>query len=714
MPLPSSSQPAPPTAHLDVTSFQPSDVPQPDRHNDDTLQPTDQPHHTPVAAPPYSHASGNLAQVICPPSQLKTEGQSEETTQETTDHDFKPDQTSSSPLLPSPDSELYWSPWLYTDLIIPYHQSGSSALTCSLPPFPHCPGPLLISEPSPVHRPQMSSTFSQEHPQLAAIYQAVQAVGTPNYRGARQPVPHNLNIPAWRDRSHLFPDTSLVEMLEFGFPIGYTASHPPAPHTGNHPSANQHPADIDAYLDKELRHSAIIGPADRLPFQWPRTNPMMTRPKKDSSSRRVIVDLSMPQDASVNSGIPRNSLDGAPFKLRLPNPATLAAKILEYGPGCLLYKVDLSRAYRQLRTDPLDWPFLMLQWDDQHYLDISIPFGLRHGASACQRTTEAVSAIAKEEAGADTAPYIDDTIGAALPQDAWPHYHHLLDLMSQLGLDAAQDKCEGPTTRITWIGVLFDTIRLTMAIDPAKVEEARLFCLDLMSASSIPVKKFQKFLGKLFHATKCTTGARTFFNRLLDALATERAGSVSLGPQAKADIHWFLCFLGRFNGVTLIKPSVAQHVIHVDSCLQGGGGLCSGLQFYKISYPQFLVDLGLSISSLECWNLLVAARIWLPTLSGTTVLVFCDNWATVAAINSGRATDPIIRGSLRELWWLAASHDVQLEVRHKPGADMIAADTLSRATTSSTAAAKFAQFAHAAQESEVQPLPSALLPPFPF
>ena len=110
-------------------------------------------------------------------------------------------------------------------------------------------------------------------------------------------------------------------------------------------------------------------------------------------------------------------------------------------------------------------------------------------------------------------------------------------MMSQLGLDAAQDKCEGPTTLITWIGVLFDTLRLTMAIDPAKVEEARLFCLELLSISSIPVRKFQKFLGKLLHATKCTTGARTFFNRLLDALATERAGSVSLGPQAKADIH---------------------------------------------------------------------------------------------------------------------------------------------------------------------------------
>ena len=77
----------------------------------------------------------------------------------------------------------------------------------------------------------------------------------------------------------------------------------------------------------------------------------MTRPKKDSTARRVIVDLSMPQGASVNSGIPKNSLDGARFKLRLSSPATFAHKILQYGKGCLLYKVDLSRAYRQLRTD---------------------------------------------------------------------------------------------------------------------------------------------------------------------------------------------------------------------------------------------------------------------------------------------------------------------------------------------------------------------------
>ena len=273
----------------------------------------------------------------------------------------------------------------------------------------------------------------------------------------------------------------------------------------------------------------------------------MTRPKKDSTARRVIVDLSMPQGASVNSGIPKNSLDGAPFKLRLPSPATLAQKILTYGKGCLLYKVDFSRAYKQLRTDPLDWHFLMLHWEDQFYLDISIPFGLRHGASAGQRTTEAVSAIAREEVGVDTALYIDDTIGAALPESASIHYQHLLDLMSQLSLDAALDKCQGPTTIIT--------IRLTMAIDPSKVEEGKLFCIELLAATTIPVKKFQSFLSKLFHATKCTTGARFFISRLLDALTTEHPGSISLGPDAKADLRWFIVFLGQFRDTVTRKTS---------------------------------------------------------------------------------------------------------------------------------------------------------------
>ena len=55
------------------------------------------------------------------------------------------------------------------------------------------------------------------------------------------------------------------------------------------PPATQHPSGVTAYIKKELEHAAIIGPVQSYSFQWPRSNPMMTRPKKDSSVRRVFL-----------------------------------------------------------------------------------------------------------------------------------------------------------------------------------------------------------------------------------------------------------------------------------------------------------------------------------------------------------------------------------------------------------------------------------------
>ena len=111
----------------------------------------------------WLHLQTTSAQdLLFPPGHFKNKEEKEEQARALkANTEIKQDQASISPLNPSPDSELYWSPWLYSDIVIPDHPSGSSALTCSLPPFPHCP----------VRRPDMSFAFSQEHPQLASIYQ---------------------------------------------------------------------------------------------------------------------------------------------------------------------------------------------------------------------------------------------------------------------------------------------------------------------------------------------------------------------------------------------------------------------------------------------------------------------------------------------------------------------------------------------------------------
>ena len=174
--------------------------------------------------------------------------------------------------------------------------------------------------------------------------------------------------------------------------------------------------------------------------------------------------------------------------------------------------------------------------------------------------------------------------------------------------------------------------------------------------------------------------------------------TLMITPDAKADVSWFIAFLEKFNGVIRIKPETAQFVAEVDSCLVGGGGVCWGSGFYSLEYPDYIRDLTLSISSLECLNLLFAVRIWATAWSRAHVLIYCDNMATVCAAGSARAEDLIITGALRELWWIAATRDIQIAVRHKPVAQMLVPDMLSRAGLDKAGAEKFRNFLDSTDE----------------
>ena len=103
---------------------------------------------------------------------------------------------------------------------------------------------------------------------------------------------------------------------------------------------------------------------------WFQTSPLMTREKKGFVSRRIIADLSWPENRSVSSGTPCDTYLGSPYKLHLPTPDDLVTLIRKQGQGCFLYSVDLARAYRQLRVDPLDWLLLGIIHNGSYYQGI--------------------------------------------------------------------------------------------------------------------------------------------------------------------------------------------------------------------------------------------------------------------------------------------------------------------------------------------------------
>lgn len=263
------------------------------------------------------------------------------------------------------------------------------------------------------------------------MHSKLQSTSGPNAFTLRLPVPSALNISEWRTRLRHYHDHSLCDFLQFGWPVGYSASTRPISSQLNH--ALSRPEVVNSFLATECLLGATCGPFVSNPLSVD----IVTSPLQIAHSRsgkpRVVVDLSFPHGDSVNDGIPTDSYLGMPFTLRLPGVDALISIIRQKGQGCHLFKKDLSRAYRQLRIDPRDFHLLGYRHNGSLYFDVAPPFGLRSSAMMCQQTTSAVTYMF-QCMGYDCTNYIDDFGGAETPDNSTAAFNALGDLLSLLGL----------------------------------------------------------------------------------------------------------------------------------------------------------------------------------------------------------------------------------------------------------------------------------------
>ena len=112
----------------------------------------------------------------------------------------------------------------------------------------------------------------------------------------------------------------------------------------NHTSALEYKNDIEKDLSTELQHKAIIGLFVQPPFPI-HVSPLMTRPKQDSTKRRMIVDC--------------------------PSIDNITDAFVKLGPGAMIYKVDVNHAFRHIRIDPRDIDLLGLRHTDT-FIDITV------------------------------------------------------------------------------------------------------------------------------------------------------------------------------------------------------------------------------------------------------------------------------------------------------------------------------------------------------
>ena len=102
---------------------------------------------------------------------------------------------------------------------------------------------------------------------------------------------------------------------------------------------------------------------------------------------------SWPCGSSVNDGIPSGSFLGEFLELSYPTIDAIVSAIISLGRGCMLFKRDLRKVYRQFPVDPHDYHLLGYTWNSPFYFDTVLTVGLRSTAMACQRSTSAITWI---------------------------------------------------------------------------------------------------------------------------------------------------------------------------------------------------------------------------------------------------------------------------------------------------------------------------------
>ena len=139
-----------------------------------------------------------------------------------------------------------------------------------------------------------------------------------------------------------------------------------------------------------------------------------------------------------------------------------------------------------------------------------------------------------------------------------------------------------------------------------------------------------------------------------------------------------MAFLPKFNGITYIKkdPIPFYHTLHVDASLPGLGGIWNNRVYATPVTP--LVHFHLKIVHLEMLNILVALRKWHKFGAHSKVQIFCDNLAVVLVTESGKTKDPYLAACLGNFWFINATCDIDLEVKHIQGIHNKWADFLFR------------------------------------
>ena len=559
-----------------------------------------------------------------------------------------------------------------------------------LPPFPRLQRllpfyPLRIGTLPMATSKSMANLMASQFCKLQATTASSGPRGSTPVEARERGVVTPLKLDAWRSALAQHPDRKWVEQLlqgiQYGFRIGLKPSAACKSAPGNLPSAQGQQQLITEYLQHQVRDGLMLGPYAPHECQGVVVSPIGVVPKRTPGAFRVIVDLSSPKGHSVNDNLCRHLTHVAYSSVE---DAALAMYSL--GLNTELAKIDVRSAYRIIPIHPSERVFLGIQWQGDVFIDCQLPFGLASAPAIFSALAEALEWVLVHRGVRGVIHYLDDflLLGAPGSGECTRALALTRATCKELGVPLADDKIEGPTSSLTFLGIRLSSQPLSVSLPQDKLALLRSKLGELLGAKCVRDRaSLESLIGHLVHATKACPLGKAFLSGLFHTLHSLRPGQPRrLNVATRADIAWWHLLCTTWSGISvhqfLLLGDPNRHLF-TDASGSWGCGAWAMPNWLQSPWPSH--HCLSSIALKELVPVVLAAATWGGLWGGLLIMLHSDNVAVVSQVNSLHARDPAACNMLRCLAFFQAHFDFRLRAVHIAGARNTDADDLSRNRT---------------------------------
>ena len=443
---------------------------------------------------------------------------------------------------------------------------------------------------------------------------------------------------------------------------------------------------ISAVIAKDVADGKKAGPFSSPPFPFFSLSPVSAVPKKGTTTMRMVNNLSHPlYGDSINA-----SIQDAPTKIGNFDQASHAIRRL--GSGCMLIKLDVDAAYKQVPVRAQDWPLLGFEWLGQYYYERCLPFGLKSSCRKWELYATAMHHFFVHYLNiALVVHYIDDFLFVIdTKSTAQEQLSSALTLCIELGIPMSSSKTEGPTTQLTFLGIQIDTINMVASLSEDRLREVQSLLDDWDNREVASKKELQSLTGVLQWCSQVVRPGRSYLRRIIEHTTTLKSdrSQRTIPPSVFDDIRWWRSFIHQWNGTSIIREQqwtdATTIELYTDACESGYGGMF-GREWIEGRWNEHQLTIAtntkkkkLSMPYLELLALTLAIATWSSSWQGKRITLRSDCMPVVHSINRRSSRIPRSMALIRHIATMAALNDFDLQCVHVKGTDNIAADTLSR------------------------------------